>query len=478
MPLNKTLAQRVLHELKDDDATADSLAELIQKEPALCLKLYLKARRKLNEREGSIQGLVHLIGLLGFNQIEEVVKQAPKQESHSAGQQELFSASLFAAELAATLLPEKHGTRGERFYLPSLLFNAPLWLMWSAAPKIMHHGQSEASEKRKALKPLCEKTLGFSLQSLLNQTQIFLPLPDLSLKALQVDLYNHIDIWHKVRRLNEQEVKDWAESDKELKAILFSPETGLYLINHYVLAIYLDWHGKHIRRWERFLASHLSMEPAVLREKVIDIANHLHEKVDSQYPSYLSGRFSPLYRFRQLHKALPSDKISDNQTVLSHYLTQLRETRQSNHCLQLAMEAFREGMHVEHCIILAIDKQELHIPLSFGLTNNSDNKKIDSKKKSPTRFSLAECGALFNKLLHKPTAIQVDNAQVKRLESQLPIALMRLWKPRPCGLMSLFHQGRPYAIVICDHRQWNKDKQSAFKDIGKQLAQTLKNCTI
>ncbi|MGH1439487.1 MAG: HDOD domain-containing protein [Cellvibrionaceae bacterium] len=475
IPVNQVLAKQIIREINDEDSTAETLATLIQQEPILCLKLYLKANRQLKEREGHIQGLVHLIGLLGTEQIKRVIRDAPKQKAVAPGQQELYSASIFAAELAAKLLPEQHGTRGERFFLPALLFNAPLWLMWSAAPKLMQHGQLQASKRKQALKPLCEKTLGFSLESLLGQTQVFLPLPELSLKALAVDFHQHISWWAKVRRLSPDDTKKWANKDKTVKHVLYSPETGIFLINHYVLALYLDWHGKHIKRWGKLLSNHLGLSEETFDELVIEVASQLHMIKDNASSVYLSGRFSPLYRYRQLHKALPADKPTGNDHILEHYLQQLNHSQQSNRCLQLAMEALSEGVQAEHCIMLKISNKQLRIPLSYGFDQKNTN---HQKELQAVHFDMDDCGAMFKTLLKKPTSISVDRFQIARLKSQLPATLTRLWKPRPCGLMSLFHNGRPYAIVICDHKDWDKEKHQHFKHIGKQLTQALKQCAI
>ncbi len=465
MPLNMDLAQQVVNEIYHEDSTSESLATLIQQDPALCLKLYLKASRQLKDRDGNIQGLIHLIGLLGTEQIKHVIRDAPKKQAPSDGQKELLSASLFAAVLAYRLLPKKHGTRAERFFLPALLFNAPLWLMWSAAPKLMNHGQQLASKKQKPLKPLCEETLGFSLQALLEKTQLFLPLPDLTLKALAIDYQKNIDIWKKARHLSHENLKEWTQANNHAKKILYSPEVGISMINHYVLAIYLDWNGKHIIRWSKLLANHLGITEDDLHKMVVTIANELHSPKNALHERYTSGRFSPLYRYRQLHKAMPADQPTSNGMVIQHYLNELRTSTKADDCVQLAMEALREGVKAERCIMIKIDKRHLLLPR-------------DEKGDEVLRVDIADCGPMFAKLIKKPTAITIEKAQLPLLRAQLPIPLTRLWQPHPCGLMSLFHDGHPYALVICDHKHWSREHQQYFKAIGKQLVQTLNQCEI
>ena len=464
LPLNEQLARKVSIELNNPDSTSEKLAKLVQQDPVLCLKLYLKGNRQLKEREGgSIQGLVHLIGLIGLDTISTSIQQAKKQKLPCNGQRELFSASVFSAHLANQLLPPKLGTRGERFFLPALLFNAPLWLMWSAAPKLMQYGQIQASQKKHALEALCKKNLGFSLHALLEQTQVFLPLPTTTLKALQIDFHHDIKFWAKVSRMPNEELTLWLETDKTAKHYFYSAEMGLYLINHFVLAIFLDWDGKHIQRWTNILSKYLTIDGDELNAKVAEAATHI------TLPAYLSGQYSPLYRFRGLHKALPESQSSNNIEIIKHYLHQLRDAKTIRNCLQLTLEALTEGAKVQHCIILKCSEDRLQIPLSYGFDDNG----LESLS-----INRRDCGQLLQGLLKKPMALSVNASQLSRVEEQLPPVLSLYWQPKPCGLMSLFHKGKPYAIVLCDHKEWNEQRQQQFKSIGKQLTQTLKNAAI
>ncbi|MFT6255489.1 MAG: HD-like signal output (HDOD) protein, partial [Granulosicoccus sp.] len=163
LPINQTVANEVLSLLRDDNCNSPKLASCIQKDPLLCLKLFHGTEKQLNNKEGDIQHLVHLIGLVGMNKIEHVVNNSRKIASTPDGFMEILSASLFAAHLASTLLNKKHNASSDRFFLPCLFFNAPLWLMWVAAPKTMAHGKILASSKPQSYIALSVKKLGFKL---------------------------------------------------------------------------------------------------------------------------------------------------------------------------------------------------------------------------------------------------------------------------------------------------------------------------
>ena len=302
IPLNVSAIQKTKKEITSPNSTINHLAKTIQQDPVLCLKLFLKAHWQLKQKEHDIQGMIHLIGLLGLDHIQQILEKTKTEVSMLDGQKELLSASLFAAHLANCLMPEKHGTRGTRFFLPTLFFNAPLWLMWAAAPKIMGRGQIQVSKKGMPLKLACQKYLGFSLYALLNKTDMFLPLPSVTLKALAIAPHKEIAFWAKVKRHSNKSLKHWFDEDKTAKQLFNSTETGIYLINQYVLAIYLDGHGKHIKRWSILLTKYFNMTSGQLDKTIIDLATQFSP------PDYLSGQFSPLHRYRGLHK---SDSVAN-----------------------------------------------------------------------------------------------------------------------------------------------------------------------
>ena len=133
--------------------------------------------------------------------------------------------------------------------------------------------------------------------------------------------------------------------------------------------------------------------------------------------------------------------------------------------MQVTMEAMTTATHAEHCIVLTVANNRLEIPMSHGFMD---------KKIEKVSLDFRDCGQLLQALLKEPISISIDADKLERIRKQLPDALTRYWHPKPCGLMSLFYKGKPYAIVICDHKHWDADRQKGFKTIGKQLSQTIK----
>lgn len=459
LPIDEKIALSVKAELSSPDTDSERLTAIIKQDPALCLRLFLHGQQRLKHREGDIQGMVHLLGLLGLNQITAVIDESETVNTLIDDQRALFAASMFAAQLAENLLPYKHGTRGSTFYLPSLLFNAPLWLMWVAAPKVMTQLQREASEQRKPLKDVCQNKLGFTLQSIFTHSKRFLALPDLTHKAHNIDLHNQLLTWATIHRMEKDQTNLWFEKDKTVKHLFCSADTGIFLINQYVLAVYLDQNGKHTRRWGRLLSRHMGISEKQLKKRVTAIAQQ------TTLPSQYDEQFYPLFRNRKLHLI---GNIQHNKPInLNQYLKQIENCQNLDKCLELTADALIDGAQVEHYMVLTIANGQLELPVHYGFdTSIADTISIDHNK----------CGQLLKALMLKPMAITIEKEKLALIKKQLPTELSQYWGLHPCGFMSLFKSGEPYAIIICDHSEWNDQKHEAFKAIGKQLNRSLRRC--
>ncbi len=262
------VAKRTRWLLNDDDCSNDKLADAMKQDPVLCLKLFQFTDKRVQKKDGEIQSLMHLISLTGLNLIGDTLQNAKTTEKHPDGLQELLSTSLFAAQLSGELMGEKFRCSKQRFFLPALFFNAPLWLIWSAAPKIMSQGQLLASRRNKSYIHLSEKHLGFSLTELLKHSGKYIHLPHSTQKALAINPKEDIKLWAKLHHYNKKQLSALFSDDKQLLHYFFSIEMGIYLINQYALAIYLDWGGKHRQRYEKLLCRYLKLSRSAFRKQV------------------------------------------------------------------------------------------------------------------------------------------------------------------------------------------------------------------
>jgi hypothetical protein len=460
LPINQTVANEVLSLLRDDNCNSPKLASCIQKDPLLCLKLFHGTEKQLNNKEGDIQHLVHLIGLVGMNKIEHVVNNSRKIASTPDGFMEILSASLFAAHLASTLLNKKHNASSDRFFLPCLFFNAPLWLMWVAAPKTMAHGKILASSKPQSYIALSVKKLGFKLPDLLEKADEIVLLPKMTLDALAINPTKKVHFWAKAHLLSDQKIAQWFADDKASRHFFYSVEAGIYLLNQYVIAIYFDWNGKYIQRCATLLCRHLGISDDELNATVIELA------LKTPLPSQFQGLLAPINRIRGLHRD-PVDAF--NQTTQSGDINAWREKiRQSDNpdtALAITMNALARGVGAEHCVIMAVDDHDIHTQTHYGFSDDDNIKNFHSDWHTEKN--------LFQQMIAKPCSLSVSSQDLSKVSAKMPTQFTQHCEVKPCGLLSVFHHEKPKALIYCDHNQWDKEKYQHFKAIGKELASTL-----
>ena len=468
LPIDTAIAKQLLRLLKDDDCDCNKLAQLAIKDPILSLKLFHCTEEQLQQRQGDIQHMAHLISLLGFGKLEKVIRNSQCKQKKQHGFQEILSASLFAAHLASSLLSKRHGASNDRFFLPTLFFNSPLWLMWVAAPKTMSQGQVQASREQQSYIALSVKKLGFRLPDLLSKAHSFIHLPESTLKALAINPKHDINFWAKAHRLNDKKFAYWLKEDGPARQKFYSIESGIYLLNQYVISVYLDWHGKHIQRYSSLLCRHLKIDNTELNTHVIDLAMSI------DLPNSFKGLLSPINRLRGAHKeiencsksAMTSNPEKSRHTIES-WLKKIQQSQSVDNALEMAMQALAEGVGVEHCLIMTVDEQEIHTQSHYGFNGIS----AITDFHQPINQSVN----LFQQLIKKPACIAISSQDLPRAMKKMPDQFAQHYDLKPCGLLSVFHHNKPKALIYCDQSQWDTHTHQHFKTVGKHLSHTLKH---
>ncbi|ODS23527.1 hypothetical protein AB835_08450 [Candidatus Endobugula sertula] len=472
LPIDTQVANRVLHLLKDEDCDSIQLAALIKQDPILCLKLFHYADNTLKKRDGDIQHLVHLLSLIGVNKLEKVIRSSQHKSQKDYGFQEVLSASLFAAHLSREFLAKKHGANNDRFHLPTLFFNAPLWLMWIAAPKTLAIGQKLVSHKQQALIPLCIKQLGFRLSELFCKSHNFVHLPEITYKALCINPQEDLHFWAKVHHLGDRQLAQWFKKDKTARHQFYSPQNGIYLLNQYVLAVFFDWRGKYIQRYSHLLCQYLEMDLTVFNSCVIDQAMNM------RLPKNCQGLLSPINRLHGLHRepqqqaqSQPVDSAAADhaftppkpQTIES-WLRKIHQSSNIDTALQSTLDALTQGVGVDHCLIMTVDDDNIHSQACYGFEQSSPLLSFHQQRNEPS---------LFSRLIQKPACISIQSQDLPKARKKLPQQFAKYCELQPCGLLSIFQHNQPKALIYCDQHQWSQQTHLHFKTVGKHLAQTL-----
>ena len=459
LPIDTTIARQVLRLLSDDDCDCPQLARLIKQDPALCLKLFHCADEAMRDRDGDIQHIAHLISLMGFGRLESIIRQCQYTQRRQQGLQEIYGASLLAAHLASELLSIRHGAANERFFIPTLLFNAPLWLMWASAPKTMIQGQHKVSKEQRAIIRTGRKMLGFELPELFKKARSFVHLPKITQKALAIDINDNRQFWATANHLGDTKLEQWLKEDKQAKQRFYSVETGIYLLNQYTLAIYLDWNGKHIRRYTRLLCRHLKMDEQEFGATILDLAMHM------PLPHYLKGQLSPIQRLRGLHREEHQGNNSQNSSIEA-WLKKIRACDSVDSALQQTLEALAKGVGVEHCIIMEVDDQEIHTQSQYGYAQESPISSFHQQR--------GNLKNLFSQLIQQPACVAIQNKDLDKAAKKMPAQFAQYCELKPCGFLSVFHEDKPKALIYCDRSQWDTKTHKDFKTVGKHLSKKLK----
>lgn len=471
LAFNPKVAKSIKDEINDLESTSERLASLIQQDPALALSFYQYTKSKVDNKDGDIQSLVHMIGLIGLGHIEHSLKSEPEPLELAHGQKALYAASLYAAQLAKQLLPLKHGTIGERFFLPALFFNAPLWLMWQAAPKVVGTIHQAITQQRQPIATAFRSRLGFALPELLKRSDQFLALPEQTLQALKIDITENKPLWAKLICSSSENINSWLEKNKTAKHFFYSTEVGIYLVNHYALAIYFDHTGKQIKRFNKLLSQYLKLSKGELDILVNKSAS------TSKNPAIFGDQYSPKFLVKRLQddESTTTNEEDEKETVTANLktvhtdpLALLKLSKTKKDALQMANQSIIKICKASQCLILNYTTEP---ETTLNLIEQTGFDHIASFSIKNTDF-----GQFFKKILLKPVALFIKSEQVDSIKKQLPQSLLQFWSSRSFSILSVFHQNKPLAIIICDSDQWDNDHHLQFKRIGKTLIKTLKHC--
>jgi len=476
LPIDAHVAKQLLQLLKQDDCNVIKLATLVKHDPILCLQLFHDTERVLQDRGGDIQHIAHLLSLIGLNKLEQTIKRSKCSHTQPDGLKELLSASQFTAYLSNTLLARKHGASNERFFLPCLFFNTPLWMMWVAAPKTAAHSQQLASQQPHAYLDTYQRSLGFSLDRLLKKAHTFVQLPASTYKALAMTPQDNLHFWAKVLTYNTDRFRQWMSSDKAAKHYFNSVEMGIYLMNQYTIAVYFDQHGKHRQRFHTLLCRYLNKEAGELHTEIIEQANNIELATDTK------EHLTPLYRLQQWHitpemhsetAATPRKKNATHVPAkhphipekIKQWRQKIRSSRSTDNALNTTLAALSTGVGVEHCIIMRIDDNTISTQAHYGFTPDSPIRLFEhSHKKDQT---------LFDQLIQNPACIAIRSQDLAKAATKIPKPFTQHCPLQPCGLLSIFQHKQPKVLIYCDQPQWDPKTHHYFKVIGHSLSQTL-----
>lgn len=125
--------ERIREALNQTHSSADTVAQALAPDPAACLLFYLRANRLLAPTGNELKSLPHLVSLLGFTQVQKLLRALPVAEQPLPHYWSQLQQSLLRTRLLAALPLQMAGLHGESLYFACLFSGLPRWLAWHFA---------------------------------------------------------------------------------------------------------------------------------------------------------------------------------------------------------------------------------------------------------------------------------------------------------------------------------------------------------
>ena len=141
IPILKASAKLLTKQIKAGASLAD-MAHTVERDPALCLHLFLEANKKSrhhNPGQGvEILSLNHVVTILGMKGLIDCVKKAPqiklrKSDAYQKAYLQAQACSAFGGSLMEHWVKVNHVGSAERLKWATILAGAPRWILWREA---------------------------------------------------------------------------------------------------------------------------------------------------------------------------------------------------------------------------------------------------------------------------------------------------------------------------------------------------------
>ncbi len=126
---------RIHTALRAPNSSADQVARALTQDPAACLHFFLRANRLLTPAGNEVHGLSHLISLLGFPQVSQILHKLPVADEPLPAYWRQLQQSLLRGQLAQRLPLASAGLASANVYFAALFSDLPQWLRWHYAAK-------------------------------------------------------------------------------------------------------------------------------------------------------------------------------------------------------------------------------------------------------------------------------------------------------------------------------------------------------
>ncbi len=502
-PILKASAKLLTKQIKAGASLAD-MARTVERDPALCLHLFLEANKKSrthNPGQGvEILSLNHVITILGMKGVVSCVKKAPqiklhKSDAYQKAYLQAQSCSVFGGNLMEHWVKVNHVGSAEKLKWATILAGAPRWIMWREAYVQMRKCEWLVNHDFIPTKKAEKKVFGCSLNEVMCLLGRKLMLPALAQNVLEAKELPTLKQWS---RLVHDRYLDFIDEDIKLKRLKSNPTTLMAVILHMAEQLPQGWMTAKTLRAQKALA-HLTGKnhASVVRQNhqlAVAISHHasggqvLAPAVSLLWPTAALNKAPWLRRpmlclmpdkeepeaensqqaVKDLPSALPSTQPprKANKRLLVDIIAKFKRdvhTFSNVHEILLTCnKAIYEGLGMRRTCICILSKSSDHLrPLyCVGIPQTS---KIHGLK------VMLDTNRFFGKLMGKVASFKVDTDNYEQVLNMLSGEVVDTLLNKNFMVMSLFAGDKPIGVVYADsnsqEERISEQEYQAFKTI-------------
>lgn len=494
LPLLPDTPTAVLTAINRPNSTADTVAQVIRRDPVLCMHLFDSANRIVSKTGNEIKHLPHLISLLGLPNVAQQVRAAPALQSgsHNPGYIEALTQSQLCAEIAAQLWPLK-GLGADESFFPALLLMTPLWALWHSAPELMQQRQGLLANPALSTHKVDDLTLGLPLQELTHTLIQHWALP-----------HQCHTIWHfdapftrkALAAIQRQQLPQFIQQHPQQESALQSADWLLLCCQLTASQGCSNWFSRRSRRSQNALATLLHQPQDKVEQLIHQAAHHcawlspqqLHPAArllmawnDTQqqaiYSLQTESDKQPSPPSAEANREATDQKEttshSNNLVLLKASLERLSERGSSfanlNQLLGVLVSTLNEGVGLEQVMLLTLNRNrdKLQSHFSTGIDVDSPLRTLRIPLTPNTQKGI------MGKLLKQQSGLLVNQENRQAALKALPPELVPHLPESDFALMSLFHRDNPIGLTLVasphfnqtDYRHLKRCCQAASKAI-------------
>jgi len=528
LPILKASAKLLTKQIKADASLAD-MALTVERDPALCLHLFLAANHLNQNEDVEILSLSHVITILGMQGVVNVVKKAPQLDLHeSDAYQKAYLQAQSNSSFAGVLVENwaEHISTGspEKMKWATILAGAPIWIMWRIAYGQMRKCEWQIGVQRIKQEKAQLANFACLLDDLYRMIGRQLKLPNMSQQVLERAERPSIKQWGKML---SPRYLDFLDDDNKLKHAKTKPATLMSLMMNLASQINNGWMSRKSLR-AQIILSHLSGKPL---PHTINKNNGLAVKYSRQllFPQVFMPAASLIWPLRSINdkpllrpayncwnkvpeevqakvqaiamqtqkapvdktpankaargtgegiadhipkKKHPPRKINENvlNGIIDKFNKQVATFKDIHEIMLTCNKALHEGLGMRHAFIGVLNKgtDSLRPVYSVGLEKDNPIRGMNIRL-SENRF--------IGKLIIKPASFKVDRDNYTQVKGMLCEDVVKMLKNENFMVMSLFAKGKPIGVVYTDasatEDRISDEEYAAFKQICQSTSHAL-----